>query len=277
MRTVPRSMQAGRVRGGVGGLAIGENPKDLQPARRIGAEYSARAATDTSSPGDRSSAATRSDIGNGHATALPGRITAATTPRLRIPGRGGSWNNEPRNLRSANRNRNTAGERNDNNGFRIARTLDGPSRRPHGAAGRATERPGAVMTSEGPVPLLPHPGGGEAPAFASAQYDHAHSVESDHRGVRFDAAVRHPSWKYDFRRPPSWDRSDRAALYRSPPPNLPDRSGECLHTPCPKSIGRPLLSALPSLPCDPTPPTRTSGEPRIEGESAVRGRGLPGG
>ena len=69
---------------------------------------------------------------------------------------------------SANRNRNTTGKRNNNNGFRIARTLDGPSRRPHGAAGCATERPGTVMTSEGPAPLLPRPGGGEAPAFVRA-------------------------------------------------------------------------------------------------------------
>ena len=37
--------------------------------------------------------------------------------------RGGSWNNKPRNLRSANRNRNTTENRNNNNGFRVARTL----------------------------------------------------------------------------------------------------------------------------------------------------------
>ena len=86
--------------------------------------------------------------------------------------RGGSWNNNPRNLRSANRNRNTTGNRNDNNGFRVARTLDGPSRRPHGAAGRATERPGTVMTSEVPAPLLPRSGGGGAPVFVPAQDGH---------------------------------------------------------------------------------------------------------
>jgi formylglycine-generating enzyme required for sulfatase activity len=34
--------------------------------------------------------------------------------------RGGSWNNKPGNLRSANRNRNTASNRNNNNGFRVA-------------------------------------------------------------------------------------------------------------------------------------------------------------
>ena len=37
--------------------------------------------------------------------------------------RGGSWNNKPRNLRSANRNRNETGNRNNNIGFRVARTL----------------------------------------------------------------------------------------------------------------------------------------------------------
>jgi len=34
--------------------------------------------------------------------------------------RGGSWNNKPRNLRSANRNNNTPDNRNNNNGFRLA-------------------------------------------------------------------------------------------------------------------------------------------------------------
>ena len=33
--------------------------------------------------------------------------------------RGGSWNNKPRNLRTANRNRNDPSNRNDNNGFRL--------------------------------------------------------------------------------------------------------------------------------------------------------------
>ena len=37
--------------------------------------------------------------------------------------RGGSWNNNPRNLRSVARNRNTTGNRNDNAGFRVASTL----------------------------------------------------------------------------------------------------------------------------------------------------------
>ncbi|MEM9216041.1 MAG: SUMF1/EgtB/PvdO family nonheme iron enzyme [Cyanobacteria bacterium P01_F01_bin.150] len=34
--------------------------------------------------------------------------------------RGGSWNNNPRNCRSANRNRNNADNRNNNFGFRVA-------------------------------------------------------------------------------------------------------------------------------------------------------------
>jgi formylglycine-generating enzyme required for sulfatase activity len=36
--------------------------------------------------------------------------------------RGGSWNNEPENLRSANRNRNNADNRNNNIGFRLAQS-----------------------------------------------------------------------------------------------------------------------------------------------------------
>jgi formylglycine-generating enzyme required for sulfatase activity len=35
--------------------------------------------------------------------------------------RGGSWNNNGRNVRSANRNRNEPGNRNNNIGFRLAR------------------------------------------------------------------------------------------------------------------------------------------------------------
>ncbi|MEA3411593.1 MAG: hypothetical protein U9R74_08640 [Pseudomonadota bacterium] len=36
--------------------------------------------------------------------------------------RGGSWNNKPRNLRSANRNRNNRDNRNNNVGFRLAQS-----------------------------------------------------------------------------------------------------------------------------------------------------------
>ncbi len=42
--------------------------------------------------------------------------------------RGGSWNNTPQNLRSANRNRNTPDNRNNNIGFRIASTASRPER-----------------------------------------------------------------------------------------------------------------------------------------------------
>jgi hypothetical protein len=37
--------------------------------------------------------------------------------------RGGAFNNDPLNVRSANRNRNEPANRNDNNGFRPASTL----------------------------------------------------------------------------------------------------------------------------------------------------------
>jgi formylglycine-generating enzyme required for sulfatase activity len=38
--------------------------------------------------------------------------------------RGGSWDNNARNVRSAYRNRNDAGNANDNTGFRCARAHD---------------------------------------------------------------------------------------------------------------------------------------------------------
>ena len=43
--------------------------------------------------------------------------------------RGGAWNNNPQNLRSANRNNNNPTNRNNNNGFRLASTPVGQSRR----------------------------------------------------------------------------------------------------------------------------------------------------
>jgi formylglycine-generating enzyme required for sulfatase activity len=54
--------------------------------------------------------------------------------------RGGSWNNKPENLRSSNRNRNNADNRNNNIGFRLAqsaRTANcrSQSRSVHGQAG----------------------------------------------------------------------------------------------------------------------------------------------
>jgi hypothetical protein len=58
------------------------------------------------------------------ASVTDGRSASAAT-RVVIAGdnrvlRGGSWNNNGRNVRSANRNRNEPGNRNDNNGFRLA-------------------------------------------------------------------------------------------------------------------------------------------------------------
>ncbi|MGJ3253255.1 MAG: SUMF1/EgtB/PvdO family nonheme iron enzyme [Elainellaceae cyanobacterium] len=43
--------------------------------------------------------------------------------------RGGSWNNNPRNCRSANRNRNNADNRNNNNGFRVVCSVPSTLRR----------------------------------------------------------------------------------------------------------------------------------------------------
>jgi RNA-directed DNA polymerase len=47
---------------------------------------------------------------------------AWTAPCRRVV-RGGSWNNNPQNLRTANRNRNTTDNRNNNLGFRVGSTL----------------------------------------------------------------------------------------------------------------------------------------------------------
>ncbi len=54
--------------------------------------------------------------------------------------RGGSWNNKPRNVRSAYRNRNTPDNRNNNLGFRLAQSTRAAMRRArsrpvHGRAG----------------------------------------------------------------------------------------------------------------------------------------------
>jgi hypothetical protein len=50
------------------------------------------------------------------------RLEAWTAPCRRVV-RGGSWNNNPRDLRSADRNRATPDNRNNNLGFRVASTL----------------------------------------------------------------------------------------------------------------------------------------------------------
>ena len=53
----------------------------------------------------------------------PANAPEAWTAPCRRVVRGGSWNNNPENLRSANRNRNTTDNRNNNLGFRVGRTL----------------------------------------------------------------------------------------------------------------------------------------------------------
>ena len=59
--------------------------------------------------------------------------------------RGGSWNNNPNNLRASNRNNNTPDNRNNNIGFRCAsESPSRPTRRgstERGYAGKMTPRP----------------------------------------------------------------------------------------------------------------------------------------
>lgn len=65
--------------------------------------------------------------------------------------RGGSWNNNPRNLRAGYRNRNDTGNRNNNIGFRVASTLGRQSRQGHGRGGCAPMRPRSVMVKGCPT------------------------------------------------------------------------------------------------------------------------------
>ena len=58
--------------------------------------------------------------------------------------RGGSWNNNPQNLRSAYRNNRTADNRNNNIGFRVASTLTA-------GTGGFTDSPGAPRVRPGPA------------------------------------------------------------------------------------------------------------------------------
>ena len=83
-----------------------------------------------------------------HAIFRGGMFDPDLRPTGPLPGRvvrGGSRNNEPTNLRVAIRNRNQPDNRNNNLGFRVARTLPCRSSRVYGAAERAGKRPGSVM------------------------------------------------------------------------------------------------------------------------------------
>jgi formylglycine-generating enzyme required for sulfatase activity len=53
----------------------------------------------------------------------PADTSEAWTAACRRVVRGGSWNNNPENLRSASRNWNNTDNRNNNLGFRVGRTL----------------------------------------------------------------------------------------------------------------------------------------------------------
>ena len=129
------------------------------PAGPLAARHGDPTASRTTSTCVDRSRGTRTDLAPAPIH-LQGRVVrpchGAWPPPCQRVLRGGSWNNKPGNLRSANRNRNTAGNRNNNNGFRVARTLSSRSWRPQGAAGCADERPGVVMMSAGNrVPLAP--------------------------------------------------------------------------------------------------------------------------
>ncbi|MBI5479967.1 MAG: SUMF1/EgtB/PvdO family nonheme iron enzyme [Deltaproteobacteria bacterium] len=71
--------------------------------------------------------------------------------------RGGSWNNNPNNLRAANRNRNTPTNRNDNIGVRCAKTVDDPAKPRQGVRSRAV--PVATARERRPTvhPVRPGP------------------------------------------------------------------------------------------------------------------------
>ena len=84
--------------------------------------------------------------------------------------RGGDWKNNPNNLRSAKRNRNTPDNRNNNNGFRIARTAQGQSVPPfdrwHGVPGVC---PGALSEVCAAHPLWLISIGSGCPVLAQTQ------------------------------------------------------------------------------------------------------------
>ena len=110
--------------------------------------------------------------------------------------RGGSWNNNAENQRRPGaRNRNRAGNRNDNNGFRVSSTPRRRSRCGHGRGGRARERPGPVMMSRRrrmraaasrPAPVLARLGDGRRPPRLAGDrpVDPRHAVRARSRSER---------------------------------------------------------------------------------------------
>ena len=67
------------------------------------------------------------DSGVAGGDSQPGEFQQGSGPeRSQRVIRGGAWNNNPRNLRSANRNRNTRSNRNNNIGFRLAQSARCP-------------------------------------------------------------------------------------------------------------------------------------------------------
>jgi len=77
----------------------------------------------------------------------PVRASEAWTAPCRRVLCGGSWNNNPENLRSAKRNRNTTDNRNHTIGFRVASTLQQPEPVPPRSHRACTKRPGPSMMS----------------------------------------------------------------------------------------------------------------------------------
>ncbi|MBK8174677.1 MAG: SUMF1/EgtB/PvdO family nonheme iron enzyme [Rhodospirillales bacterium] len=71
------------------------------------------------------------------AMAVVPQAGACPVPSRERVNRGGSWNNNSRNLRSAIRNRNNPDNRNNNLGFRVARTPSNTA-----GAGAFTDAPG---------------------------------------------------------------------------------------------------------------------------------------
>ena len=95
-------------------------------------------------------------------------------PSLRVL-RGGSWNNNPQNLRAARRNRNNTKNRNNNVGFRVASTTAARAARITVLAGVHGSSRAVLMIMAGasglrPLPLGPVLGDAWAPAGAKVTF-----------------------------------------------------------------------------------------------------------